>query len=80
MNKWQERLKGQTTRATQSALLAQRRAHMSNVDATYPTEFPGGSMTVVSYDPLTDRYTSVSGLTWQLVDGVMIVPEECKKI
>jgi competence CoiA-like predicted nuclease len=50
------------------------------VDATYPTEFPGGSMTVVSYDPLTDRYTSVSGLTWQLVDGVMIVPEECKKI
>jgi len=68
----------QTTRTAQDLLLAQRRTNLSRVGQSYPTQFPGGRMTVASYNPATDRYTSGTGLAWRLVDGVMRVPEECK--
>jgi competence CoiA-like predicted nuclease len=68
----------ESRRTAQDLLLAQRRANMSRVGQSYPTQFPGGSVTVASYNPATDRYTGASGLTWRLVDGVMRVPEECQ--
>jgi hypothetical protein len=68
----------QTTRQATDLLLAKRRTAMSRVGQSYPTQFPGGRMTVASYNPATDRYTSGTGLTWRLVDGVMTVPEECQ--
>lgn len=48
------------------------------VGQTYPTQFRGGYVRIVAYNPATDRYTGESGLTWQLVEGVMVTPEECK--
>jgi len=67
----------QTTRRAQDLLLAQRRAAISRVGQTFQTEF-GGRMTVVRYDARTGWYYGKGGVAWQLVDGVMRTPEECK--
>jgi hypothetical protein len=65
-----------TTRAAQDALLAKRRQAMTRIGQQFPTEFTGARVTVVAYDAATDRYRGASGLWWQLVDGVMVAPEE----
>ena len=68
----------QTTRRAQDLLLAQRRANMSHVGQSYPTQFPGGRMTVTRYDARTGWYYGKGGVAWELVDGVMRTPEECR--
>jgi hypothetical protein len=49
---------------------------MTRIGQQFPTEFTGARVTVVAYDAATDRYRGASGLWWQLVDGVMVAPEE----